>query len=223
MVTAIHAPTRFPGVWRTLTFAVLCGASLTAPAAGGGSPVVYAEVGAERGIGPYTNALGMAAGAAIADYDDDGDLDIFVPTGLGTPDLLYRSRGDGSFEEVAAAVGLASEENHRGALWLDYDGDGRRDLLVVGDDHVLTTDFIASNLRLYHQGGDGRFTDVTEAAGLFGRVHPPGTDPDMHSGGLAAGDVDNDGFLDVRRRLRRHHRCLGGQPARRHLLATGHR
>ena len=91
----------------------------TAPAIG---QVEFVEVGASRGIEPYCMASGMGGGVAAADFDDDGDIDLFVPNGLGVPDQLYRNTGDGRFEEIAAAVGLASTARNHCALWLDYDG-----------------------------------------------------------------------------------------------------
>ena len=74
----------------------------------------------------------MGGGVAAADFDDDGDIDLFVPNGLGVPDQLYRNTGNGRFDEIAEAVGLASTASNRCALWLDYDGDH-----VDGDLHQV--------------------------------------------------------------------------------------
>ena len=61
-------------------------------------------------------ATGMGGGLAAADYDSDGDIDLFVPNGYGFPDQLYRNLGDGQFEEIARSVGVASLERNRAAL-----------------------------------------------------------------------------------------------------------
>lgn len=159
--------------------------------------VQFSEVSAARGIGAYTNAAGMNAGAAVADFDNDGDLDIFVPNGRGVADQLYRNLGNGYFEEVASTFGLASLENNRAGLWVDYDADGDLDLLVAGDDFQQAVNFLTSNLRLHRRNENGTFTDVTVAAGLFGALNDPISNPDNHLGGLAAGDFDNDGMLDL--------------------------
>ena len=99
----------------------------------------------------YTNA--------VADYDNDGDLDIFVGFNQRA-NRLYRNDG-GIFTDVAAQVGVADNDVTRAAAWGDYNGDGHLDLFVG---------FVSrqgSSSRLYENTGDGgQFTDVTEAAGL---------------------------------------------------------
>ena len=135
-----------------------------------GAQVVFTDVGPERGIQPYVQPVGPVGGIAAADYDDDGFVDVFVPNAEGVPDQLYHNLGNGSFEELAAGVGLASLENNRAALWFDYNGDHRLDLVVASDCRTLpiTSDPCANpvDLRLYRQNIDGMFEDVTVQAGL---------------------------------------------------------
>ena len=108
---------------------------------------------------------GHAYTNAIADYDNDGDLDIFVGFSQH-PNRLYRN-DDGTFLEVGAAVGVADNDVTRAAAWGDYNGDGHMDLFVG---------FVSregSWNRLYKNEGNGeRFTDVTEAAGVGRRGGP---------------------------------------------------
>ena len=84
-----------------------------------GAQVVFTDIGPSKGIDPYVMPIGGAGGIAAADFDNDGFVDAFVPNAGGVADQLYHNLGNGSFEEVAGEVGLASLENNRGALWFD--------------------------------------------------------------------------------------------------------
>ncbi|MGV3723947.1 MAG: CRTAC1 family protein [Actinomycetota bacterium] len=120
-------------------------------------------------------------GAAAADFDNDGHVDLFV-TAMG-PDLLYRNRGDGTFEDVTARAGVGDPRLGSSAAWGDYNGDGFLDLYVANYvQYRLETDlYCASKIpgkrtycgpsiyqperhTLYRNNGDGAFTDVTSAA-----------------------------------------------------------
>jgi hypothetical protein len=159
-------------------------------------PFAYVEVGADRGMGDYAMQHGtqsnVGGGIAAADFDDDGDVDVFVPTANGTPDQLYRNLGNGRFDEIAADAGVASMAGNRCALWFDYDGDGHLDLIVGNDEQAEP-----STYRLYRQIDTARFEDVTELAGLF--VYIDGHPGSFHvnRGGMCAGDINNDGHLDL--------------------------
>ena len=128
-------------------------------------------------------------GGAFLDFDQDGLLDIFLLNGGETPrgksptpvrNALYRNLGNGKFEDVAAKAGVDRIPFYGiGVAVGDYDNDGFPDLLAVG----------YPNCALFHNNGDGTFTDVTEKAGLkqFGRW----------STGAAWFDYDRDGLLDL--------------------------
>ena len=135
---------------------------------------------------------GFGAGAAAADFDGDGEVDLFVPTRDGIPHQLYRNLGTGLFEEVADPLGLASLDSARVALWLDYDADGLLDLLLASDCYQVDCTDLGSSLRLFRQTEAGSFVDVTVQAGLSDTVH----DTEEHRSGMAAGDVNGDGYLD---------------------------
>ena len=114
---------------------------------------------------------------AFADYDNDGDLDLFVGFRSGQPNRLYRNDG-GVLKDVATELGVADTEDTRAVAWGDYDTDGRIDLYVG---------FGAGN-RVYRNDGKG-FTDVTKALGLV-----------MSTGNarqLSWLDYDNDGDVDL--------------------------
>jgi hypothetical protein len=135
----------------------------------------------------------MCGGVAIFDFDNDGKMDIFFTNGAKLPELkktgppfyncLLRNRGDGTFEDVTRKAGLAGADldYNFGVAVGDYDNDGYEDLFICG----------AGRNALYHNNGDGTFTDVTEQSGI-GRK-PPGT----MSIAAAWFDYDNDGLLDL--------------------------
>jgi len=148
----------------------------------------------------------MGTGVAVADFDGDGDPDIFVPTGGGQPNLLLRNRGDGTFDEVAAEVGLDDTRQARVALWVDYEGDGDLDLFVGRDCHATEFDGISDALRtaagacnapllsLFEQRPDG-FADISDDVGLR---DPAGSlNGAYHAGGLSAADISGDGLPDI--------------------------
>jgi hypothetical protein len=153
-----------------------------------------------RGDGTYEDATeragvggqeGEAVGALAFDYDNDGRPDLYV-TYLDRPNLLFRNRGDGTFEEVGAKAGVALTEYCTSAAAIDYDRDGWPDLyvLVYGrPDHgpSIEADNAGPN-RLFHNNRDGTFTDVSKAA------HADDTRWGL---ALEAADLDGDGWPDI--------------------------
>ena len=101
------------------------------------------------------------------DYDNDGRTDLYV-TYLFRPNLLYRNRGDGTFEEIGDRAGVALDDYSTSAAALDYDLDGMPDLYVLVYGHPDHGPNIQANNappnHLFHNNGDGTFTDVTKAA-----------------------------------------------------------
>ena len=173
----------------------------------GAVPMLYRNGGPGRfaresdaGLDVPGEKAAMFTGAAMADYDLDGDLDLFVcaydfwqpgadydaPTPYydavnGPANLLFRNDGQGQFAEVSRAAGLAPTNNRFSfaAAWGDYDDDGDPDLYVAND-------FGRNNL--YRNDGDGTFADVAGRLGV----------EDLGAGMSAAwGDYDNDGDLDL--------------------------
>lgn len=156
----------------------------------GPSPVRFEEVGAARGIVGHGRLIPrQGAGAAAADYDDDGDVDLFVPRPAGVHDRLYRNDGSGQYEDVAGDLGLDSLAGNRVALWFDPDGDHDLDL-VVGND----TDNLVTSLHYHRQVTPAFFVEATAEAGLQAVLQ---TSSDTHRGGMCAGDLDNDGYLEL--------------------------
>jgi hypothetical protein len=158
------------------------------------APIQFVDVSTARGIHPYQMAYGLGGSVVAADFDDDGDVDLFVPNEQGWADQLYLNLGAGLFEEVATAAGVASLGRSRVALWFDYDGDSLLDLFVVGDCWSEDTDCSTEpTFRLYRQLAGTQFQDVTSSAELpDSRV-----DTTSQAGGLAAGDINDDGYLDL--------------------------
>jgi enediyne biosynthesis protein E4 len=145
-------------------------------------------------------------GVAVGDYDNDGFADIFV-TALGQS-RLFRNNGNLTFTDVTLRAGLSGpRELSTSAAWVDYDKDGRLDL-VVGNyvqwtqetDLYCTLDgksksyctpesYKGTAVRLWHNRGDGTFEDVTQKAGLG--------EPTSKTMGIALLDYDNDGWPDL--------------------------
>lgn len=131
----------------------------------------------------------MTGGAAAADYDADGFVDLFV-TRLDAPDILYRNRGDGTFEDVTADVGLEETSRSNGALWGDVDNDGDLDLFVTVVE-LLPEELGQHRFQLYINEG-GHFSEQAQERGVSragGQVH--------RGWSAALGDYDRDGFLDL--------------------------
>jgi len=130
---------------------------------------------------------GKGLGIAFADYDRDGHVDIFVAND-SMAEFLYHNKGDGTFEEVGLASGVAVDEDGRtyagmGVDFEDYDNDGLPDLVV--------TDLANQTYALYKNNGDGTFTYTSNSSGL-GRLTIP------HTGwGVRFLDYDNDGWKDL--------------------------
>ena len=126
---------------------------------------------------------GYSIGASAADYDNDGDADLFV-AGV-RHNILYRNQGGGKFQDVTRAAGIRSDRWSVGAAWFDYDNDGLLDLLVVNyvewtPEFNVYCGSQAENIRaychprlfdgsantLYRNRGDGSFEDVSAATGI---------------------------------------------------------
>ena len=144
-------------------------------------------------------------GAAVGDYDNDGDLDLLV-TSFG-PETLYRNNGNGTFTDVTKEANVSDPLWSTSAAFFDYDRDGDLDLFVANyldftiagnktcTDTLGAPDYCGPRNyrpvpdRLYRNDGNGRFTDVTEASGIS-RADGAGL-------GVVAADYNNDGWLDL--------------------------
>lgn len=142
----------------------------------------FSEVATESGLAV---ASGATRQAVWVDYDDDGDLDLFLAVRDGA-NRLFRNDG-GAFSDVAAALGVDDPRHSVGAVWFDAEGDGDLDL------YVGNMDGDANGLWVQEEG---RFTDRAEALGLAAGGRAVGT-PDQGTVRPCAVDYDGDGFLDL--------------------------
>ena len=161
--------------------------------------LVFTDVTSEAGIdfvhdaGAYGERLlpeTMGGGVAFFDYDNDGDQDLLFVNSTTWPwrpqpdvlptSKLYRNRGDGTFEDVSKAAGMAVTLYGMGVATGDYDGDGFVDVFVTA---------VGENRLFRNVGGEG-FEDVTAKAGVAGS-------PDAWSTSAAFVDIDGDGDLDL--------------------------
>jgi enediyne biosynthesis protein E4 len=142
-------------------------------------------------------------GVAVGDYDNDGYPDLYV-TSYGK-NILYHNNGDGTFTDVTAKAGVAGGGWSVSAGFFDYDNDGKLDLFVTrymdwdtkhskdcgGNFHTYCPpeEFPATTNILYHNNGDGTFTDVSQRSGIAAKKG--------RALGVAFADYDGDGFTDI--------------------------
>jgi enediyne biosynthesis protein E4 len=130
---------------------------------------------------------GKGLGVAIADFNGDGHIDVFVAND-SVPEFLYQNKGDGTFEEVGLLAGVGVDADGHvyagmGVDFSDYDNDGLPDLVV--------SNLAFQKYALYRNNGDGTFAYATDSSGL-------GEMTRLHSGwGLRLIDYDNDGWKDL--------------------------
>jgi hypothetical protein len=143
----------------------------------------FTEIGQKVGLGKPGKGLGVA----IADYDRDGHIDLFVAND-SMPEFLYHNKGDGTFEDVGLASGVAVDIDGRtyagmGVDFADYNNDGWPDIVV--------TDLANQRYALYQNNGDGTFTYASQTLGI-------GPMTLSHSGwGVRFLDFDNDRWKDL--------------------------
>ncbi len=162
----------------------------------------FTEVTEKAGVA----AGGYGQGVAVGDYDGDGFPDLYV-TQYGRS-ILYHNNGNGTFTDVTEKAGVAAPGWSSSALWFDYDNDGRLDLFVcqfvlfskerskdcrAGEDakrgYCIPHLYKPMASWLFHNNGDGTFTDVSKESGIAG--------PLGKAWGAVAADLNNDGRLDL--------------------------
>ena len=155
--------------------------------------IVLQEQLQQMGIVPFPDVSAFAPmkprgipGIAVFDADRDGDLDIYVTNGPGTPNSLYRNQlketGQLTFVDVGSASGVgATDMDSTGVVYADFDNDGDHDLYVLGRDE---------DHRLFDNLGDGTFRRVPDGSDIGGGGH-------HNPFSACTGDVDNDGRVDI--------------------------
>lgn len=161
----------------------------------------FTDVTHQAGLGIEMYGIGVA----IADYDNDGNVDVYI-TCVG-PNHLFRNLGGGRFADVTRKAGVGDPGFSTAAAWFDYDNDGKLDLFVgnyvewsVQTDQLCTLDgknksyctpqtYKGQSATLYRNRGNGAFENATERAGL--------NEPAGKTLGVSLLDFDNDGWLDL--------------------------
>src|SRR6266436_6657041 len=160
----------------------------------------FTDVTEKAGVG----AGGFGMGVAVGDYDNDGFADLFVSQ-YGRS-ILYRNNGNGTFTDVTEKSGLTVQGWASHAVWFDYDNDGRVDLFVgqfAGFDKANGCGISSDGKRhyciprifrpmpswLFHNNGDGTFTDVSKESGIASSLGK--------AWGVVATDINNDGRMDL--------------------------
>jgi len=157
----------------------------------------FTDVGLLSGVGYNIDGREQAGmGSTVADYDGDGNLDLFRTNFSDDTSTLYNNNGDGTFTDVTypAGLGLNTQYLGWGTVFFDFDNDGWPDLLQVNGHVYPEVDTLklgiayAERKLLYHNNGDGTFTDISNSAG-------PAIIAPAPARGLAVGDLWNDGRL----------------------------
>jgi len=162
----------------------------------------FSDVTERAGVG----GGGYGMGVAVGDFDADGWPDLYV-TQYGRS-ILYHNNGDGTFSDVTEKAGVAAPGWASSAAWFDYDNDGRLDLFVCrfvdfdksknkfcGDEktgerfYCIPRVYSPSHSWLFHNNGDGTFTDVSTESGI--------ADALGKAWGVVSTDVNNDGWMDL--------------------------
>lgn len=141
--------------------------------AGGGT---FSEVGGSAGL----NDPGDGQGASWGDFDNDGDLDLFLTRYVGQPNMLFRNNGNGTFTDIAASMGVADGNYGNGVAVGDFNADNYLDIYVANEGTLNSS-------RLYQNNGGTSFTNVAPTLGLTGN----------NTRGVNWVDVDGDGDLDL--------------------------
>ncbi len=160
----------------------------------------FTDVAMTSGIALTADGLTMAAMCiSHGDYDNDGNLDLYVSDFQAVPDRVFRNDGKGFYDEVSDAIGIAAQTRSVlsfGGGFFDYDNDGWLDLFIANGHVYPEVEQAESKVKykqinqLFHNNGKGAFVEVTKDAG-DGFIMP------FVARGAAVGDFDNDGNLDV--------------------------
>jgi len=161
----------------------------------------FTDVTASSGLDVPMYGMGVAA----ADYDNDGNIDLYVTAIDG--DHLFHNEGKGVFKDVTHSAGISNASFGTSAAWFDYDRDGKLDLFVANyvqwtpetdircsldgrtKSYCTPESYKGVSSKLFHNKGNGVFEDVTKSAGLY--------DPTSKSLGVTIVDVDMDGWPDI--------------------------
>ncbi|MBN1458772.1 MAG: VCBS repeat-containing protein [Armatimonadetes bacterium] len=148
-------------------------------------PMLYRNEGdgtfTEVSATAHVAGLSSGTGAAWGDYDNDGWLDCYVVGRGGVTDGIFHNNGDGTFTNLSGTAGMAGDTfAANGVSWADYDNDGYLDIVLGGDNNTTVV--------LYHNNGDGTFTNTAASAGLV---------PTQRSGSTVWADMDLDGRMDL--------------------------
>jgi hypothetical protein len=159
----------------------------------------FTDVGISSGVAYNADGREQAGmGSTVADYDGDGHLDLFRTNFSDDTSTLYHNDGDGTFTDVTYRAGVGKQTRYLGwgTMFLDFDNDGWPDLLLVNGHVYPEVDRLKIGIDysepkvLYHNRGNGTFTDVSQSAGS-------GITAAMPARGLAVGDLWNDGRISA--------------------------
>ena len=149
--------------------------------------VQFSDESEELDFQYLTVATEGLSGAAWLDYDSDNDLDLYLTNGRGQKNALFQNNGDGEFTDISANAQVQNGLGNSGVLAGDIDNDGYPDLFLSSDGGMVTP-VQSSEFKLYHNNGNGSYTDITASSGITGLIT---------SFSSAFGDINNDGYIDL--------------------------
>ena len=121
----------------------------------------FSDVTSTAGVGD----TGIGRGTAWADYDGDGDLDLYVSK--DTANILYQNNGDGTFSDVTSTAGVGDTGNSRGTAWGDFDGDGDQEVAVAGGCWFSVFDFAFNGMYRYAMAQTKDWSSASTGSTVF--------------------------------------------------------
>lgn len=176
-------------VWRGIVIIILVYASNQ-----GLCQSVFIDATDQIAISSFNAAPNYGCGVTLVDVDQNGFPDIFLTTNEETPNVLYLNQGNGLWSD---GIEIGEYRRSRAALWFDADNDNILDVLIVSDCLDPENCFDNEVVELYRGTAEGAFEDITQSSKIISGEKIVSESRDSYVGGISAGDINLDGYLDI--------------------------